>query len=73
LRADPICGCFDNPERLDIEYLPSGCGPRVRELANCLRLDTVVPTESGSEWSLSHLSRVRANQGNRLSTGSDRG
>jgi hypothetical protein len=38
LRADPIHGCFDDPEGLDDVYLSSGRDPRVHELANYLRL-----------------------------------
>jgi hypothetical protein len=42
MRVDPILRCLDNPEGLYNGYLPSWCGPRVRELANGLRLCTVV-------------------------------
>jgi hypothetical protein len=43
--TDPVCGCFDNPEGLDRENLPSGRGSRARELANGLRLGTAVPSQ----------------------------
>jgi hypothetical protein len=32
--TDPVRGCFDNLEGLNRGNLPSGCGSRVRELAN---------------------------------------
>jgi hypothetical protein len=44
LRADPIRGCFNNLEGLNNRYLPSGRSPRVHELANGMRLDTIVPS-----------------------------
>jgi hypothetical protein len=47
---DPIRGGFDNPEGLNYGHLPSWHDPRVRELANGLRLATAVPSQdlSGS-------------------------
>jgi hypothetical protein len=44
LRVDPIQRCFDDLEGLNNGYLPSEHGPQVRELANGLRLGTVVPS-----------------------------
>jgi hypothetical protein len=58
--TDPVCRCFNNLEGLNNGHLPSWCGPRVHELANGLRLGTVVP-KSGSEWSQGHRAWVRAN------------
>jgi hypothetical protein len=40
--TDPVCGCLNKPEGLDNMYLPSGCGPRFRELPNGMRLGNVV-------------------------------
>jgi hypothetical protein len=45
MHTDPICGCYDNPEGLNRENLPSGHGSRVRELANGLKLGTAVPSQ----------------------------
>jgi hypothetical protein len=45
MRTDPIYGCFNNPEGLNNRHLPSRHSPRVRELANSLRLGTVVPSQ----------------------------
>jgi hypothetical protein len=42
LHADPIRECFDDPEGMNNRYLPNEHGPRVHELANGLRLGTVV-------------------------------
>jgi hypothetical protein len=42
MRIDPIYRCFNNPEGLNNRHLPSWHSPRVRELANSLRLGTVV-------------------------------
>jgi hypothetical protein len=42
---DPVHVCFDNPDGLNKGHLPSGCGPRVRELANSLRLGTTVSSQ----------------------------
>jgi hypothetical protein len=42
LRPDHVRGCFGILEELNNKYLPSGCGPRVRKLANNLRLGNVV-------------------------------
>jgi hypothetical protein len=42
---DLIRGCFDNPEGLNYVYMPSWRGSRVRDLANELRLGTVVPSQ----------------------------
>jgi hypothetical protein len=44
-RTDPVCGCFDNPKGLNYGYLPSRRGSRVHEVANGLRLGTVVPSQ----------------------------
>jgi hypothetical protein len=44
LTHQPICRCFDNPKELNNRHLPSKRNPRVRELANGLRLDTTVPS-----------------------------
>jgi hypothetical protein len=44
LRTNPVRGCFDDPEELNNEYLPSGHDAQVHELANGLRLDTAVPS-----------------------------
>jgi hypothetical protein len=44
LHTDPILRCLDDLEGLNNGYLHSGCGPRVHELANGLRLGTVVPS-----------------------------
>jgi hypothetical protein len=48
--TNPVHRCFDNPEGLNRGNLPSGYGSRVRELANSLRLGTVLPSQdlSGS-------------------------
>jgi hypothetical protein len=43
--TDPVRGCFDNLVGLNNGHLPSGNDPRVRELANDLRLGTVVPSQ----------------------------
>jgi hypothetical protein len=48
VRTDPIRGYFDNRKGLNNGCLPSGCGPRVRELAIGLKLGTVLPN-----WDLS--------------------
>jgi hypothetical protein len=53
VRTDLIHGCFNDTVGLNNEHLPSWRDPRVRELANGLRLGTVV-LKSGSEWSLGH-------------------
>jgi hypothetical protein len=45
MHTDPIRGCFDNPKGLNHRHLPSRRGPRVHELANSLRLGTVVPSQ----------------------------
>jgi hypothetical protein len=45
LCAKPIRGCFNNLEGLNNRHLPTGCGLRVRELDNGLRLGTVVPSQ----------------------------
>jgi hypothetical protein len=45
MHTDPVCRCFDNPEGLNNRYLPSRCGPRVRELAIDLRLGSVVASQ----------------------------
>jgi hypothetical protein len=45
LCADPVHGCFDNPEGLNNGYLSSGRGPQVCKLANILRLGTAVPSQ----------------------------
>jgi hypothetical protein len=42
LHADPVRGCFDDPVGLNNGYLPRGCGPQDRELANGLRLGIAV-------------------------------
>jgi hypothetical protein len=42
MRTDPVRGCFNNPEGLNNWILPSRCDPRVHELANGLKLGTVV-------------------------------
>jgi hypothetical protein len=42
LHANPVYGCFDDPEGLNNGYLPSGRALLVRELANGLRLGTAV-------------------------------
>jgi hypothetical protein len=42
MHTDPVYGCFNNLEGLKNEHLPSRRGPRVCELANHLRLGTVV-------------------------------
>jgi hypothetical protein len=46
VRTDPVCGCFNNLEGLNYGYMPSRRGPCVRELANGLRLGTVVPNQN---------------------------
>jgi hypothetical protein len=46
--TDPIRGCFDNLEGLNNRYLPSRRCPQVRELANGLRLGTVVLSQDMS-------------------------
>jgi hypothetical protein len=56
MRTDPVHGTFNDPEGLNNGRLSSWHDPRVCELANGLRLGTVVP-KSGSEWSLSHCAR----------------
>jgi hypothetical protein len=50
LCINPVLRCLDNPEGLNNEYLPSLCGPQLRELANDIRLGTVVssPDLSGA-------------------------
>jgi hypothetical protein len=50
LHADPVYWCFDDPEVVNNGYLPSGRSPRVHELANDLRLGTIVSSQdlSGS-------------------------
>jgi hypothetical protein len=45
MHIDPVCGCFDNPERLNYRDLPGGRGSRVRELADGLRLSTTLPSQ----------------------------
>jgi hypothetical protein len=45
LHVDPIRRCFDDPEWLNNGYLASGCDPRVRELANSMRLGTEVTSQ----------------------------
>jgi hypothetical protein len=44
-RANPVHERFDNLEGLKNEYLPSGRSARVHELANRLRLGTIVPSQ----------------------------
>jgi hypothetical protein len=48
LRADPDLRCLEHLEGLNNGYLPNGCGPRVRELANGLRLGTAVLSKDQS-------------------------
>jgi hypothetical protein len=43
--ANPILRCLDDLEGLNNGHLPSGRAPRVRQLANGLRLDTIVPSQ----------------------------
>jgi hypothetical protein len=43
--TDPGNRCFNNLEGLNNGHLPSRRGPRVHELANGLRLDTVVSSQ----------------------------
>jgi hypothetical protein len=45
VHTDPVRGCFDNTEGLNNVHLPSGCGPRVCDLANDLRPGTTVPSQ----------------------------
>jgi hypothetical protein len=45
VHTDPICGCFYNPEGLNLGNFPGGHGPRVHELANDLRLRTTVSSQ----------------------------
>jgi hypothetical protein len=45
LHADPIHGCFNNPEGLNNGHFPSERGPQVREMAHSLRLGTAVPSQ----------------------------
>jgi hypothetical protein len=53
--TDPICGCFDNPEGRNHRSLPSGCGSRVCDLANGLRLGTAVLSHDLSgAWVIVH-------------------
>jgi hypothetical protein len=49
MRTNPVYRCFDNLEGLNNNHFPSGRGPRVHELANGLRLGTVVPSQDLSE------------------------
>jgi hypothetical protein len=48
MHTDLVHGCFGNPEGLNNGHLPSRRGPRVHELANGLRLGTVVPVTYGT-------------------------
>jgi hypothetical protein len=59
--------CFDDPEGLNNEHLPSWCSPQLCELANGLRLATIV-LKSRSEWSLGE-----SQQGQYLSIRPNRG
>jgi hypothetical protein len=45
LCTDHIFMCFDDPKGLNIGYLPSGRGSRVRELANGPRHSTALPSQ----------------------------
>jgi hypothetical protein len=45
MHTDPICGCFYNLEGLNLGNFPGGHGPRVHELANNLRLRTIVSSQ----------------------------
>jgi hypothetical protein len=45
LHADLVLRCLDDLEGLNHRYMPSGCGLQVCELANNLRLGTVVPSQ----------------------------
>jgi hypothetical protein len=42
MHTNPIRGCFDNSEGMNDGDLPSWRGSRVRELANGLRLGSIV-------------------------------
>jgi hypothetical protein len=46
LCTDPVHGSFDNLEGLNNGHLPSRRDPQVHELANGLRLDTIVPSQN---------------------------
>jgi hypothetical protein len=51
MRADPVLRCLDDPEGLNNGHLPSGHGSRVCELANGLRLGTIVQSQDLSgDW-----------------------
>jgi hypothetical protein len=53
--TDPVLGCLDDPEGLNNGHLPSGRGPRVRELAKGLRLCITVLSEDLSRaWVTVH-------------------
>jgi hypothetical protein len=45
LHVGPVRRCFDDPDGLNNGYLPSRRDPQVHELANSLRLGTVVPSQ----------------------------
>jgi hypothetical protein len=52
---NPILRCFNNPEGLNHENLPSGRGSQAHELVNGLRLGTAVPSQDLSEaWVTVH-------------------
>jgi hypothetical protein len=71
MRTDPVHRYLDDLEGLNDGHLPSWHSHRVCELANGLRLDTVLP-KVGSEWILGHHVRVRASKGKYLSIGPGR-
>jgi hypothetical protein len=55
MHTNPILWCFDNPVGLNFWVLASWCGSRVHELANGLRLGTVVPSQDLSGvWVIVH-------------------
>jgi hypothetical protein len=44
MHTDLVLRCFDNPEGMNSEDLPSWCNSRVHELANGSRLGTTMPS-----------------------------
>jgi hypothetical protein len=69
---NPVLRCFDNPEGLNNGDLPSWHSFRICELANGLRIGTIMPSQDLSgAWVT--FAQVRASKGKYLSIRLDRG